>query len=79
MVLVAAGLLSFVKGKFDRLVFAATFTTLFVSRMLIWWRQALGPLTISDWEIVQIAILLVMVCAVLNEFAPFGASLKRRS
>ncbi len=77
VVLACAVLFSFVNGKFDRLVFAATFTTLFVSRMLLWWRQSVGPLSISTWETVEIAILLIVVSAVLNEFGPFG--LTRRS
>ena len=40
LILITALLLSVVNGNFDRLVFAGTFTTLFVSRMLIWWRQS---------------------------------------
>lgn len=77
LVLIAAVLLSIVKGRFDRLVFVVTFTTLFVSRMLIWWRQSVGPFTISAWEIAQIALLLAIVSAVLNEFAPFGPRLNQ--
>ncbi len=73
LMLVAAALFSFVDGSFDRVVFVVLFTTLFVSRMLIWWRQALGPLFFSGWEIAEIAVILAIATAVLSEWQPFRA------
>jgi hypothetical protein len=70
----SAVLFAFVQGRFDLLAFVALFTVLFVSRMLIWWRQAEGPLFIDNWEISEIALILIFVMAVLNEWVPFESS-----